>query len=47
MPVLLYAVEVCLVSQSDAGLRSIDFTISFYELFQTNNKDIVSDCCSF
>jgi len=43
-PILLYAVEACPLSQSDT--RSLDFaTFLFLKLFQTNNKDIINDCC--
>ena len=47
MPILLYAVEVCPLSQSD--IRSLDFVIFRFlmKLFKTNNKDIIIDCCSF
>jgi len=47
MPTLLYAVEVCPLSQSDIG--SPDFAIFRFlvKLFQTNNKAIINDCCSF
>ena len=47
LPILLYAVEVCPLSQSDVG--SVDFAIFHFlmKLFQTNNNDIINDCCSF
>jgi len=47
MPILLYAVEVSPVSQSD--IRSLDFAIFRFlmKLLQTNNKDIINDCCCF
>ena len=47
MHILLYAVEVCPLSQSDIG--SLDFAIFRFLMksFQTNKKDIIDDCCSF
>jgi len=42
MPILLYDVEVCPLSQSDVG--SLDFAIFRFvvKLFQTNNKEITN-----
>jgi len=42
MPILLYDVEVCPLSQSDIG--SLDFAIFRFlvKLFQTNNKEITN-----
>jgi len=43
---IAYVVEVRPLSQSD--IESLDFAIFrfFVKLFQTNNKEIINDCCS-
>ena len=45
MPILLYATEVCPLSQSDIfGLCHVPFS---HFLFKMNNNDIINDCCPF
>jgi len=47
MPILLYATKVCPLPLSD--IQSLDFVIFRFlmKLFETNNKDIINDRCSF
>jgi len=47
MPILLFAVEVCPLSQSDIGSLDVAIFRFFIKLFQTNNREIINDCCYF
>jgi len=47
MPILLFAVEVCPLSQSDIGSLDLAIFRFFMKLFQTNNREIINDCCYF
>ena len=47
MPILLYGLESCQLSNAD--LRSLDFTFNrlFMKLFKTKSIDVVNTCQSF
>jgi len=47
MPILLYGLESCQLSNAD--LRSLDFTFNrlFMKLFKTKSTDVVKACQSF
>jgi len=47
MPILLYGLESCQLSNAD--LRSLDFTFNrlFMKLFKTNSIDVAEACQSF